>query len=202
MLLSQKDKNILKYIEKYNVGITIKQASKMFFPKNQHNYDYARTKLKTLHDRQHLKYHTNDITNEYIYYTDRTPNSFLTHDTFSMNVYINLLYYGANILYFNRNEVWKDDILDNEIRSDGFIIYQFGDKTKAIIIECDIYHDTKDTVKKYEKLFKTNLLQEQYGDFPLLIVMNKIKKNHCSDNFTIINMDLNCNDFVGKVLSL
>jgi len=191
--LTKKDESIFKYLNKYK-GITIQQASLMFFPHNQHSYTYARLKLKKMYDKKQLKFYKNDITNEYIYYIDGNPKGLLTHDILCMTLYANFIYYNINILYYNNHEL----LLNGEIKPDGFIIYQFNNKTKAAFIECDIFHETDN---KYEKLFETGIMQDKFGDFPNVIILNKTSQNKYSDNFTIINMDLKCSNFVEKVFS-
>lgn len=191
-MLSSRDRNILKYIEEFG-GITIQQAALLFFPDNPYNYDYARKRLKKMNDEHLIQKYSNFITDEYIYFSGKKPTP---HNIFLMNFYINLKHAGANVVQFKR----EVNFLGGAIRSDGFVIYEFGDKRKAAILEIDISHPT--AIAKYEPLFESGELQERLGDFPLIVIMSTVDRKCDSPNFTVINMDIKCKNFVSKILTL
>jgi hypothetical protein len=208
MGITKNDRIIFKYLEvdknKKVKGITISQAGMMLRPGKRYTYayDYARKRLQRLHDMGFVKYFRNDVTDEYIYYLNddkkksdekNKPN---IHDTLVNNFYANIVFYQCEVLHYQEKQRWLDD----KIISDSFIIYRHGDKTKAAIIECDLNHPTQ--IEKYEKLYESNILQQEYGDFPYVVIMSPVDRKVSSENFVVVNIELDCSGFASKVLSL
>jgi hypothetical protein len=45
-------------------------------------------------------------------------------------------------------------------------------------------------------------IHEQYGNFPYVVVLSEVDRQHNSDNFEIINLDLKCSTFIKDILTL
>jgi hypothetical protein len=152
--------------------------------------------LNTLYTRGLLKRYTNKATDEYVYYySDKVPRE---HEVFSMTLYALLISMGLEIIEYERD--W--DLLDGKYRCDFFTVFRFGSEYKAILGEVDLHNHNPTNIKKYEELYKSGIMQQEYGGFPLVVIISPIKRDLHSDNFTILNMDLNLSYFVEKVLSL
>ncbi len=159
-MLTTRDSDVLQFVEQYG-GITIKQAAKLFFSNSKYSQDLARKRLKKLADNEKLKYEGDWATNQRIYYTKKKPSS---HSIMLLNFYVELIYYGAEILEFERE--YK---IDGVCRPDGFMIFQYNNKGKIVFIEVDMQHKTN--LDKYQKLFDTNLFQNEYGTFPQVVII-------------------------------
>lgn len=184
-MLTARDKHILRFMEKVNLGLTINQAALMFFPKT-FGYDYARQRLRKLWQMKVIKKYTNNFSNELIYYFDKKPNY---HDNTVLNVYANFVNYGYKIEYFKNEQQW----IDGSIRSDGFLIADNPQEKRYVIIEVDINSVTN--IEKYEILYETEFLQREYGVFPMILILSDVQRNYKSDNFEVIQQDIKCLDF-------
>jgi hypothetical protein len=187
---------MLKHLEKYN-GFTIIQAGLMFFPKTRLNYDYARKRLCLLHERGLVRRYTSDITDEYIYYDYDAKKPPREHEIFAMMPYSLLKYYDANILYYKRDQRFMND----KIRPDAFMIFEFNGIKKAIILEVNLGHEAE--IQRLEDFCKTGELQDKLqGDFPIVLVLSNKDKKFYSDEFPIINLNLHADGFMEKILTL
>lgn len=195
-MLTSRDKKILRYMEEYPVGLTISQAGMMFFPRGNFNYTYARQRMKTLLDMGALKYFKNPYTKEIIYYLEGQKPT--VHNNTIINVYANLVYYNYRILSFKREQ----SFLESKIRVDALTIYQNDSGTKIAIIESSLTNPPEISLRKLETVYDNGYFQEKYGDFPLVFLLHASNKQYDSENFTVINLDLKCSDFVQKIISV
>jgi hypothetical protein len=197
--LTENDRWLFRYLEKTKSGgITIAQAGMMLYPGDVNGYQYLRKRMKILHDRKQLQYITSDVTNEYIYYKDlkdgkKKPNN---HDVLVNNFIAQLYFYNCNIIQYTEKQYW----LDNKVISDAFVVYGFGNKYKAALIEMDLNHPTD--IGKYERLFEDGCLQKQLGNFPYVVIMSPVCRNQSSDNFEVVHLDTKCTGFANKILTL
>jgi hypothetical protein len=189
MVLTGADKKILEHVDQWG-GITIKQAAKIFYPSGQFAYDSARMKLKKISKLELLQTRRDPYLNELVYFKSKEPS---THRIALLNLYAEYIYCKVPISHFQGERYFA-----NKRHSDGFIAWDNG--TQAAFIEVDLFHETN--VKKYEDLFEVEEYQQKYGMFPHLIILSITPRHVDSKNFTVINMDLKCTDFVQKVLAL
>lgn len=187
--LSSTDKKILKFMEEYNLGLTISQTGMLFY-QGKWRYDYARLKLKKLWDKKLIRRYTSNYSDEYIYYLDKKPSY---HDNAVLNVYANFVAAGYSIEYFKNEQQW----LDGEIRNDAFIIADNPEEKRIVFVEVDLNSTTD--IDKYERLYETGILQKIYGVFPMLVILSDIERAYDSDNFEIVQLDMDCSQFY-KVL--
>lgn len=159
-MLTNRDNLILQFIEQYG-GITIKQASKLFFREAKYSDDIARKRLKKLAENEELKYDKDWVTNQRVYYTKKKPSS---HSLVLLNLYAEIIGAGADVIEFE-----KEYKIDNVCRPDGFIIFSYNGKGKMAFVEVDMQNKTN--LEKYRKLYDTQLFQKEYGTFPEVIIL-------------------------------
>lgn len=94
--LSPIDKKILRFLEEYNLGLTITQAGMIFYT-GKWKYDYARLKLKKLWDKKLIRRYTSNYSDELIYYFEKKPSF---HDNAVLNAYASFIVAGYEITYF------------------------------------------------------------------------------------------------------
>lgn len=159
-MLTNRDNNILMFIEEFG-GITIYQTSKMFFNNSKYGNDLARKRLKKLAEQNILKYESDWVTNQRVYFTKKKPSS---HSLVLLNLYAEIIGAGADVIEFE-----KEYKIDNICRPDGFIIFSYNGKGKMAFVEVDMQNKTN--LEKYQKLYETQLFQKEYGTFPEVIIL-------------------------------
>lgn len=188
-MLTGRDNEILNFIALHG-GITIYQCAKMFFKKAKYGEDLARKRLKKLATEDILNYDQDWVTNQRVYFIKKKPSS---HSLMLTNFYTELASLGAEIIEFNRE--YK---LEGVCRPDGFIVFTYNNKAKLAFIEIDMQHKTN--IDKYEKLFDTNLFQNEYGTFPQLIIISTSKEYKTDYPISIKILDYSLKDLREKVL--
>lgn len=190
-MLMQRDKNILRYLEDYH-AITISQCGQIFFNHSRHHYDLARKRLKKIEDMGLIRYYTNHVTNEKVYYLER---KLPPHDIYLMNVYAALRHSRADIIEF----VKECRFLEGKVRADAFFRFSYGGYERIMITEVDLTHSTD--LSKYEALYEAKELQRKYGTFPLVVIIGDYcNRKHKSENFDIVYLDYKLTGFAEKVL--
>jgi hypothetical protein len=189
-MLGEKGKQIVKFMEDMDLGLTINQAALMFYPR-KFAYDYARLKLKRMWEQGYIKRYTNDHSGEIIYYFDKKPSF---HNNSVLNVYANFINAGYQIREFKKECEW----LDGKYRSDGFIAVENNKEIRLAAIEVD--HANVTNMRKYDEIYWSGELQRKYGDFPMVIILSDVERNYSSDNYTTVTLDIRCSDFQ-KVLA-
>lgn len=184
-MLTSRDKKIIKFMENTSLGLTINQAALMYWPK-KFGYDYARLRLRKLWERGVLKRYTNDYSDELIYYFEKKPSF---HKNAILNVYANFVSAGYNITHFKSEQPW----MNGKYISDGFLIAENDKEIRIAIIEVD--HSNITNMKKYEDLFESGELQDQYKIFPMVIILTDVEREYRSGNFTVIRLDIKCSGF-------
>lgn len=194
IILKQRDKDIMKFIEKYE-GITIQQCGKMFFKNSKFPYDSARLRLKKLYNHKYLKRYEFSK-NGFLVYCINKSRRLSLHKIYLLNFYAEMINQGCKILSFD-TEV---EYMNCKIRPDGVVMYEFNNEIFPLIIEIDLTNMT--SIKKYEALYKTGELQKTYGNdvFPLICIIgyNGDRKSNSFLNVSYLDFDLN--DFNKKVL--
>lgn len=188
-MLMPRDKAMLIHMEQYAMSIT--QAYKIFFKGSQYGYDYARKRLRFLNKNGFIKYYTDMATNQRVYYTNKQLSS---HDLMIMDVYANLVYFGAEILEFKK----EPQFMDGKIRPDGFFKFKFGGKTRIMLLEVDLSH--KSDLKRYEALYESEELQEKYKAFPLILVVTEFPDRYQSEKIIFKYINYKQTDIAEKVL--
>jgi hypothetical protein len=203
---TENDRLLYKFMEDSKAkGVTIAQTAMMWYPGDANGYQYARKRLHLLHERKEVLFYRSDVTNEYIYYRNMKDESKIkkpnNHDVINNNFYFNLLFHSCTVYEYKEKPIYKDGN-GNKIIPDAFVIYRWKNSSniKACFIETNIGHIS--SMERYERLYDTGFFQEKYGDFPYVVVLSEVDRNHVSERFVIVNMDLKCSNFVEKILML
>ena len=186
-MITARDIKIIDFTKKF--GITIEQAYKMFFNEAKYGMDLARKRLRKLHQEGHLLRGKSWDTNKTVYYLNRVPS---THKILLADFYSTLIYHGAMILEFIPE--YKTSIN----RADGFVRYIYNGYEVIQFIEVVLTH--KVNFENYEKLKESNEMQNGYGIFPSIVVIDQNPITFRSNNLNIINVDHSLKNFRERVL--
>ncbi|APF26982.1 replication-relaxation family protein [Clostridium sporogenes] len=178
MYLTNRDKEIFKFIEQYG-SITINQCSKIFFSKCKQNYYQARKRLKLLSDNKYLKRYRKDMRSEAVYYLDKKLSA---HDLKVLDIYAELLHLGAEIKYFEREYIIPTK--NKEYRADGLVECTKDGYFYPILIEVDYTHFTSN--KKLLDIYNSNYFQDKYKDldtdiFPTVLILRPFLSNNINN---------------------
>lgn len=174
--ITDRDKKVLRFVEQYG-SITISQARRMFYSTQKYGYDIARKRLKKLVDYNKLKMVRDMTGNENVYYMDRKLSY---HDLLVLDYYAELIYNGADIVYFKQMKPW----MGGRCISDAYCCYVIGSKMFFNIVEVVRTHGIdKD---KYLELYRSeepqrvgSIIYEKLGgspinEFPRLIIIDSV----------------------------
>lgn len=189
-MLTEKDREILRHIEQYK-AISINQASKLF----NRPYESVRRRLKQLEEQKVLKSYINALTKEKIYFAESKVSA---HRLYVFDFYAELVKNGAKITKFKLEPKYVNDL----IRADAFIEFQYQNSLYFIILEVDLNHFTSNSkMQIYEKLYREGTLQKEcYGVFPTIVILkNNIDITYKSKNFEVIYLDFTLNNFNTKI---
>ncbi|AEB77417.1 hypothetical protein ADU80_00050 (plasmid) [Clostridium botulinum] len=196
-LTGKYDKAILRYIEQSRF-CTAKQIAKIFYKTSSQGEALARRRLNRMIEAQYLRvYRSKSFDNRNVYVFDTKANKSLKpslHDMTILDYQAELIYSGADIIYFKPNQYW----MDGKIRSDGFCVFKFNNKIYYNLIEVVVNHND-DKFKKYDDLYVTNEVQNICeNEFPELIIIDSLthKTNFkFEQNIKFKVIDLELNDF-------
>lgn len=192
MILTNRDKSILAFVERYG-SITINQCSKIFFSNCKQSYYQSRKRLKLLSDNSYLKRYRQDMRSEAVYYIIKRLS---LHDLKVLDVYAYIKSIGAEIKTFEREYIIPCD--NKEYRSDGLIECIYDGYFIPILIEIDYTHFTG--TKKLMDIYKSEYFQNKYKEmdfdlFPLILIARPVRLDiNVSDlpfNVIYIDMDMN-----------
>jgi hypothetical protein len=198
MILKDKDKEIIRYVEKYGF-ITIGQAYDIWFSHRRYGYDLSRKRLQQMVDDNYLKqqYDMEEMYAPKIFYIDDKYKKPSKHTILTMDVYAYLVRLGATVIYFKREEEW----LDKKYRTDAFIIFTIEGYCYSAFIEVlkstsskDITQNSKfqnkytELVDSKEAQLKIKQITQRDNEFDdaFLIIIDDIKHKY---SFSIPNLD-------------
>lgn len=199
-MLTKTDKNILDFLEKYH-SLTLNQISNIFFVGK---YKYASRRMIMLENQefqQRTKINSaiNKNSKERVYYYDYILSE---HNTMVFQIYSKIHELGGYVSKFE----WQPQYLNDLIRADAYIEFEYLGNLYLYIVEVDYSHFTPvNKFKLYEKLYKDNILQPQcYGIFPNLMVIRKTNNDirYNSKYFNIYYLDENLSKFKELVLGI
>lgn len=191
-MITKRDKEIIKHIEKYGF-ITNIQCKEIFMdPASSKAYEVARRRLKMIQECNvtfgsqdyPLSMRKNMYSNENVFYVKRFPSY---HDLQIMNVYSRLLYLGVEVPFFKKSATWK---VSNQ-RSDGFFTCKYNDTLHAFLLEVCVSNNDAH-LKQYEALHASGELQSKLnGTFPRIVVVgHKGNKPKTDLNVRYVDEDL------------
>lgn len=187
MILTARDRAILKHIEEYEFA-TIKQIADMFFKEQKYGYDIARKRLNAMVRDNHLLATRDYKTGLNLYSIDKIKNITMSK-VLLMDFYSRLIAEGCEILFFEKE---YSKFMSGKIRPDGFTVIKFNGYVYYYFIEVQTRHANPD-IQKYETLYYTNEFQNTFQTkaFPTIIVIDDIdhKKQLGSDLFKVIQLN-------------
>ncbi|AWZ50051.1 hypothetical protein C3495_14520 (plasmid) [Clostridiaceae bacterium 14S0207] len=188
MYIKNRDREILKFIEKYK-SITINICAKIFYKDNKEAYQQARKRLRLLYKNKYLKRYRKDCTTEVIYYMHKKLS---VHDLKVLDVLAELIYNNANIREFKREYTINTE--RSNYRADAFIEFTLKNYLYFLLIEVDHTHYT--SFQKLQDIYDSNYFQNKYskyGDniFPTILILKRIvlDRKFYSSNFKIIELE-------------
>ena len=183
MTLTKRDNDLLIWVEKYK-AITINQAKSIFFDRV---CESVRRRISILEDNGFITSYNRRYNNEKVYCIERKLSD---HDLFVFDFIKFLKDRECKI----RNIKIQPRYLNDGLRPDAFIEFQYENDVYFILLEIDYTHYTSNMkMQLYEMLYNRQELQKEcYGTFPIVIItrphLNCIRYN--SNNFDIIYTDL------------
>lgn len=188
MILTQRDKNILRFIEEYK-SITINQCSKIFFNNCKQAYYQARKRLRQLYDNKYIKRYRADMKSECIYYLTKKLS---IHHLKVLDAYAEFIKIGANIEYFKTE--YKVPTKSKYYRLDALIEVTYEEYFYPLIIEVDYTHFTSQ--RKLIDIYNSKHFQDKYKElddniFPTVLIIRPVISDNSitSDLFNIVYLD-------------
>ena len=177
-MLTNRDKEILKFIEEYK-SITIRQAKYLFFKKS---YEGARRRLAELEKFGLLKSTISKGRSEKVYFFEKMLSD---HDLYKMDYVVSLKKMGFEILKFNT----KPSYFNNQLKPDAFVICKKEGYRYITFLEVDYTHYTNNVKLNalYEKLAK-----EEFKDTSFILVIARPTQGirYSPENYDIVFTDL------------
>ena len=160
---------------------------------NKRKYEIAARRLKKLVECEYLKVGKSYHSSENQYYID---NKLRYHDSMVIQYCAELINIGAKNVKLERNKKWEKQ----NMISDGFIYFELKNKGYINLIEvCLTNKDIK--LSKYEELFLSNTIQDEYGIDPKLIVISVVEEiDEVSEVIPMSIFDFNFNNIIDKVM--
>lgn len=193
IILSDRDKEILIHIETWGFA-TIKQIADIFFQRQKYGYDMARKRLNQMVDNKKL-FRRKDYESNANIYTFEKNKAVRKSDVIALDFYAKLINEGAEVLLF---ELQYTGFMDGKIRPDIFSAIKIENWLIYFFVEIQTRHE-KANIEKYERLYVTKQFQDKFQTttFPTVVVIEDVihKDPYNSDNFKIVQMDLNMSGF-------
>lgn len=172
MIVRDKEKQVLEFIEKFKVATTDTLAE-LFYP----SLRYAQQRLKKMHDSKLIKRDRDHFTSQYYYFTQRPKQ--LRHSLLLTNFYRELNRI-ANIEFFD------NEFVIEHVRADALVAYSLQGKGYVAFIEVQIANMPLD-IGKYEKLYRAELYKKYFPVFPLIIAITD--KNISKSDLKVIKVN-------------
>lgn len=176
-MLTGRDLSIVQFINEYGC-LTAKQAAKIFFKNCNQAETLARRRFRSILKTGELLVYSDLKTNQKVYYAKKQPS---LHTLKCLDVYAELVYYGADVLEFQR------EVKLYKCTPDAYIAFKIGNKGKMIFLEIDLYNKTN--LEKYIPLFDSNEFQELYGIFPTIIIVSARPREIPEMPFKVVCLD-------------
>lgn len=187
MVLKEKDKEIIRYVEQYGF-ITIAQAYDIWFSHRRYGYDLARKRLQQMVQDNYLKqqYDMEEMYSPKIFHIEDRYRKPTKSMILTMDVYSYITRIGGTIRYFKREEEW----LNKKYRSDAFVVFTMEGYCYSAYVEVLNSTSSKDVAtnskfqNKYIEIVQSNEVQgklrnifNKSGDYddPSLIIIDDIK---------------------------
>ena len=175
MIVTERDKKVLNFIEKFNVATT-DTIQELFYP----SIRVAQHRLKLMYDNKLLKRERDHFTSQYYYYL-RKPRQ-LRHSLLLTDFY-------REINRLTKIELFEKELTIEHVRADGLVAYKYKSKRYIAFIEVQIANTPLD-VEKYEKLFKSGKYKKYFPVFPLIYAITNKKIPYTELKIIRVNEDM------------
>lgn len=188
MLITARDKQIFKFIEKYK-AISSQQAKDIFFQGLESSTSRRLTALERSNTLTSYQRGYNKV------YTYNEQDHISSHDLGVLDFYAWIMRHGGEVIDFQRTPHYFRGLLipDALVK----FKYPFEDKmpTFYAFLEYDLNHYTENTkiATWYTKLWRENVMADYCGkaEFPILIIARPTEGvRYQTDNFDILYTDL------------
>lgn len=195
MRITQKDREIYRFIERYHFS-TVKQISRVFYSDINYGNELARKRLKALMEHGYIRECKSVNCSQYIYYVDdkykkQTEHSIIIMDFLTMLCAMK----SIDVLDFVREQ----QLQGGAIRSDALITITYNGIIQYMILEVQTSrNDYKKNLDKYlSKSVSEELMAICGGCFPLIILIDDISHNldMYSKYYDIVQLDTKLTDF-------
>lgn len=140
MLITDTDREVYKFLEKHNLFLTAKQASRLFYKgngKESSNLLRSQKRLKNLVEKDYIKATDAVISKQLIYYTGNKPPKIILHKYYMVEFLIRLAAI-EDFEIIEMNTEFKKLEKDYHIRPDLFIRCQYKGRERILFVEVDI----------------------------------------------------------------
>lgn len=176
MLLNDRDRAVLEFIAICPSSSFIVQ--KLFFPSIQ----TAQRRLNKMYDDKLVKRYRSNISENYIYYTDKKPKQ-VEHTLYLSMLYVYLRIQNWTVIKFKR------EIVLGAIRPDAIAIIKRGDEIITYLIEVEISNNPiGKKLKSYQDFYVSDCM-ELLGCRPIVLFVTNKKIPHFELEYEVIRLD-------------
>ena len=159
MIVTDRDKLVLEFIEQFKIATT-DTIQLLFYP----SLRITQRRLKLLVDNKLLKRDRDTFTSQFYYYIKKPRQ--LKHSLLLTDFY-------RELHKISKIELFKNEFIIEDIRSDGFVAYEYKSKKEIAFIEVELSNKGLD-LEKYERLYKSSKYKKYFPIFPnIIIISNK-----------------------------
>lgn len=182
IVLTQRDKEIIKFLEEYKCATT-STIAQIFFNNSKRP---TTRRLKLLKDYNLISSSQEFVCLEQVHYLNKKPKQ-LKHTIIETNFIAKLYQNNIEILKL------KKEFKIGFVRCDLLLVCKINNKNFIYFVE--VCNTKPFDINKYIKLKDSNLWKEYFPVFPSIIVISDKKINH-NKSLNIININLNLDNFI------
>lgn len=183
-MLTNRDKQLLKFIEKYK-SISTQQAINIFFNGLRESAIRRLNQLEKSGELTHYYINKNKL-----YRLVGENKTISEHDNYILDFYSWIYKNEGEVIYFKKNPIYLNGMLIPDALLKIKIPYENEEYIIDILLEIDYTHYTENTkFILYEKLYRENILKEFCGEsiFPIIVIARPTQGiRYNSKNFDVI----------------
>jgi hypothetical protein len=167
MVLQEKDKEILAFIDKFHC-VTTTHIMKVFYPHQNQARFLTNRKMNKLIKNNLIK-RDRELFNDYVYYCKKTQQQL--HHLIVADLYIKFLECQGKLLDFDL------EVNCSNIRPDAIVKYELNGDIYLFCFEVHLSNNKADIIK-YEELYLTGKYKNYFEWFPIVIFISDKKVNY------------------------
>lgn len=180
MIVTERDKKLLRFIEKFRIATT-DTIQELFYP----SLRVAQNRLRLMTENKLLKREREHFTSQYYYYIKKPTQ--VRHSLLLTSFY-------RELTKIAQIEVFEKEFSIEDIRPDGLVAYRYDNKNYIAFVEVQISMQPLD-IGKYERLYKSGKYKGYFPVFPLIIAISdkklpetKLQVIHLDEDLKSINL--------------